>query len=206
LNSDNSKASLRVNLNNEITSWYTLKAQLSLVRQKSNRAITTTGGWPDGAGLMDLLKSPPTADLNYLGTNAAAVPGGESPGGHFNNPYIELLTKTDVSKNDYAVYNLENVFRIANGLQLVASVGSVQSLTRRQIYLPITGNGGFFQNGKGNNSMANTYSYNVNGYFLYDKVINTDHRLNAILGIEYNTQTLEMLGATTSNYNRESRL
>jgi hypothetical protein len=53
INSDNNRGSLRVNLNNEINDWYTVKGQLSFTRQKSNRAVTASRAWPNSGGLMD---------------------------------------------------------------------------------------------------------------------------------------------------------
>ncbi len=44
INSDNGRASIRANLNNEVNSWYTIRSQISIVRQKTNRAITGARG------------------------------------------------------------------------------------------------------------------------------------------------------------------
>lgn len=198
INSDNNRASLRVNLNNEVTNWYTLKGQLSLVRQKSNRAITTGHAWPNSGGLMDGLRASPLLDLNYLGNNALGVPG--FVGTYFANPYNELKSKTDISKNDYIIANVENWFKIVNGLQLVVSLGTNQNLTRRNVFMPPTTAEGRVVNGSGSNSLSNTYSYNVNAYFLYEQTLNKDHYLNTTLGVEYNDQTVEFLNTVSSGY------
>ncbi len=200
LSSDNKRGSLRANLNNDVTNWYTIKAQLSLVRQTSNRAITNSHGWPsEGGSFLDALRAAPTTELNYLGFNGAGIPG-YSGGNWFANPYNELTNKTDVSKNDYTVVNVENAFRFTKSLQLVVSLGSNQNLTRRQVFYPASTAVGHVVNGNGSNTMANTYSYNVNAYFLYDKTFKESHNLNLTLGTEYNTQTLELLNTATSGY------
>ena len=200
MSSDNKRGSLRANLNNDVTSWYTIKAQLSLVRQASNRAITNSHGWPfEGGSFLDALRASPTTPLNYLGFNGAGIPG-YSGGNWFSNPYVELTSKTDVSKNDFTVINMENWFKFTPDLQLVVSLGSNQNLTRRQVFYPPTTAVGHSVNGSGSNTMANTYSYNVNAYFLYDKTFHEDHKLNLTLGAEYNKQTVELLNTSSSGY------
>lgn len=200
LASDNKRGSLRANLNNDVTNWYTLKTQLSLVRQNANRAITNSHGWPfEGGSLFDALRASPTTDVNYLGFNGAGIPG-YSGGNWFSNPYNELTSKTDVSKNDYTIVNVENWFKVVNNLQLVVSLGSNQNLTRRQVFYPPSTAVGHSLNGSGSSTMANTYSYNVNAYFLYDKTFKENHKLNATLGVEYNNQTVEMLNTISSGF------
>jgi TonB-linked SusC/RagA family outer membrane protein len=196
--SDNKRGSLRVNLNNEINKWYTLKSQVSLTRQNARRAITASRRFPASGGLMDAFRAPPTLALDYLGTNSLGVPG--YSGNWFSNIYNELTTKKDFTKNDYSVVNLENVFKIIPDLQLVVSLGGNQNLTRRQVFLPASTGVAHNANGQGSNSTANTYSYNVNAYLAYDKSFTEDHKLNLTLGGEYNTQTLEQLGASSSGY------
>ncbi|PQA59906.1 SusC/RagA family TonB-linked outer membrane protein [Siphonobacter curvatus] len=198
INSDNNRASLRANINTDINDWYTLKGQLSFVRQKSNRAITSARAWPNSGGLLDGLKAPPTIELNYLGFNSSGIPG--YSGYYFANPYNELTSKTDVSQNDYSVINLENWFKIVKGLQLVVSLGTNQNLTRRQVFLPPTTAEGYASKGSGSSSMANTYSYNVNAYFLYEKNFAEKHYLNTTLGGEYNNQSFEQLNTISSGY------
>lgn len=198
INSDNGRGSLRVNLNNDVNNWYTVKTQLSFVRQKANRAITNSHGWPDAGGLMDGLRGSPTIAADYLGFNGAGIPG--YSGYWFANPYNELSAKTDVSKNDYSILNIENWFNIAQDLKLVVTLGGNQNLTRRQVFMPGTTSAGKAVNGRGSSTMANTYSYNVNAYFLYDKTFREDHKLNLTLGAEYNNQTMELLNTSSSGF------
>ncbi|MCO5238415.1 MAG: TonB-dependent receptor [Chitinophagaceae bacterium] len=199
ISSDNGRGSLRVNLNNDVNSWYTVKTQLSFVRQKNNRAITTGRAWPDAGGLMDGIRASPTVAKDYLGTNSWGFPG-EFAGYYFSNYYHELNGKTDISKNDYSILNIENWFNITKDLKLVVTLGGNQNLTRRQVFLPVTTAAGNGVNGKGSNTMSNTYSYNVNGYFLYEKTFQQDHKLNVTLGAEYNNQTTELLNTSSSGF------
>ena len=192
------RASIRANFNNEVNSWYRIKGQLSLVRQKSNRAITASRDWPNGSVIMDALRQPPTLDINYLGTNSAGIPGYNLL--WFANPVNELDSKTDLTINDFSVVNIENWFRLIKGLQLVVTLASNQNLTRRQIFMPASTQVGRSVNGTGSNSMANTYSYNANGYFLYEKNFNEDHKINTTLGAEYNNQVFEALNTSSSGY------
>jgi len=198
INSDNNRASLRINVNNDVTNWYTLKGQLSLVRQKSNRAITTGHAWPNSGGFMDGLRASPLIPIDYLGNNSLGVPG--FVGTYFANPYNELQSKTDISKNDYILANIENWFKIVNGLQLVVSLGTNQNLTRRNVFMPPTTAEGRVVNGSGSNSTSNTYSYNVNAYFLYEQTLKENHYINTTLGVEYNDQTVEFLNTVSSGY------
>lgn len=198
IRSDNNRGSLRANFNSDVNDWYTVKAQLSFTRQQSNRAITTSKAWPSSGGLMDGLRAVPTVAKDYAGYNSLGIPG--YSGYYFSNPYLELTSKTDLSKNDYSILNIENWFRLVKGLQLVVSGGTNQNLTRRQVFMPPVTAEGLGPNGSGSSAVANTYSYNANAYFLYEHTFQKNHYLNATLGGEYNSQTLEQLTTISSGY------
>ncbi|MCE6987789.1 TonB-dependent receptor [Dyadobacter sp. CY323] len=198
INSNNNRASLRVNLNNEINDWYSVKGQVSFSRQKTNRAVTASRAWPNSGGLMDGLRAAPTLELDYLGNNSLGVPNYQ--GYYFANPYNELTSKTDLTQSDYSILNIENYFKLADGLQLVVSLGGNQNLTRRKVFLPPSTAEGNQVKGKGSNNTSNTYSYNVNAYLQYEKTIKKDHYLNTTLGVEYNDQTVEIVNTSSSGY------
>lgn len=199
--SANQKGSFRANLNSEVNNWYSVKAQLSFVHQNTDRAFSTQMRWPTGAGLLDLIRQSPTVPVNYLGYNQFGIPGAVTA--WFGNPVIELNSKTDVVKNDYSTINIENDFNILKSLKLVVSLGGNQSLSRRQIFLDnnsVLGHVNSGNGGVGYNGVSNTYSYNVNAYFLYDRLFNDIHSVNLTLGTEYNAQTREELLAKSSGF------
>ncbi len=198
INSNNNRGSIRVNLNNEINDWYTVKGQLALTRQKSNRAVTASRAWPSSGGLMDGLRAAPTLPIDYLGNNSLGIPNYQ--GYYFSNPYNELMAKTDVTQNDYSIINIENYFRIVDGLQLVISLGGNQNLTRRKVFLPPSTAEGNPVKGRGSNNTSNTYSYNVNAYFQYEKTFRKNHYLNTTLGVEYNDQSVEFVNTNYSGF------
>ena len=198
INSDNNRASIRANLNNEVNDWYTIKGQLAFTRQKSNRAVTASRAWPSAGGLMDGLRAAPTLPIDYLGNNSLGIPNYQ--GYYFSNPYNELMAKTDVTKNDFSVINLENYFKIVKGLQLVVSVGTNQNLTRRTVFLPPSTAEGNQVKGRGSNNTSNTYSYNVNAYFQYEQTFKKNHYLNTTAGVEYNDQTVEFVNTNSSGF------
>lgn len=198
LYSQNKKGSIRANINSEVNDWYTVKAQLSFVRQNTNRAFTTQQRWPTGAGFLDLIRQPPTLPVDYLGYNQFGTPNGT--GAWFGNPVNELNTKTDVVKNDYTIINLENDFSILKSLKLVVNLGANQNLSRRLIFLDANSVLGNPTNGVGYNYLANTDGYNFNAYLSYDKLFNEIHKVDLTLGSEYNTQTLEETGANSQNF------
>jgi TonB-linked SusC/RagA family outer membrane protein len=197
--SGNKKGSIRANLNSKINNWYSIKGQFSFVRQFTDRAFSTQQRWPTGAGFLDLVRQSPTVPVDYLGFNAYGFPGNSSQF-WFGNPVNELNSKIDVVKNDYSTINIENELKILNSLKLVISLGGTQNLSRRQIFLDANTVLGQPSNGLGKNAMANTYSYNANAYFNYDKSFSDIHKLNLTLGVEYNTQTLEETGTESSNF------
>ncbi|GGB80070.1 SusC/RagA family TonB-linked outer membrane protein [Dyadobacter sediminis] len=199
IHSDNNRASLRVNLNNELNDWYNVKGQFAFTRQKSNRAVTASRAWPSSGGLMDGLRAAPTLGLDYLGNNSLGIP--DYQGYYFSNPYNELTAKTDLTQNDYSVLNIENYFKIVSGLQLVVSLGGNQNLTRRKVFLPPSTAEGNPVKGRGSNNTSNTYSYNVNAYFLFEKTFTQNHYLNATMGVEYNDQTVEFVNTSYSGFN-----
>lgn len=198
INSDNKRGSIRANLNNEINNWYTVKGQFAFTRQKSNRAVTASRAWPNAGGLMDGLRAAPTLPIDYLGKNSLGIPNYQ--GYYFANPYNELMAKSDVTQNDFSVINLENYFKIVNGLQLVVSLGSNQNLTRRNVFLPPSTAEGNQVKGRGSNNTANTYSYNVNAYLQYEQTFKKNHYLNTTAGVEYNDQVVEFVNTSSSGY------
>jgi TonB-linked SusC/RagA family outer membrane protein len=198
INSDNKRGSIRANLNNEINNWYTVKGQFAFTRQKSNRAVTASRAWPNAGGLMDGLRAAPTLPIDYLGNNSLGIPNYQ--GYYFANPYNELMAKSDVTQNDFSVINLENYFKIVNGLQLVVSLGSNQNLARRNVFLPPSTAEGNQVKGRGSNNTANTYSYNVNAYLQYEQTFKKNHYLNTTAGVEYNDQVVEFVNTSSFGY------
>jgi TonB-linked SusC/RagA family outer membrane protein len=85
-------------------------------------------------------------------------------------------------------------------LKLVVTLGGTQNLSRRQIFLDATTVLGQPKNGVGYNFLANTYGYNANAYLNYDKLFSDIHKLDLTVGAEYNAQTLEETGASSSNF------
>jgi TonB-linked SusC/RagA family outer membrane protein len=199
INSNNDRASLRINLNNEVNDWYNVKGQFSFSRQKTNRAVTASRAWPSSGGLMDGLRAAPTLEIDYLGNNSLGIPNYQ--GYYFSNPYNELMAKTDVTQSDYSILNIENYFKLAEGLQLVVSLSGNQNLTRRKVFLPPSTAEGNAVKGKGSNNTANTYSYNFNSYLQYEKTFRKNHYLNTTLGVEYNDQTVEFVNTNYSGFN-----
>lgn len=198
INSDNVRASLRANLNSELNDWYTVKAQLAFTRQNTDRAVTASRAWPSSGGLMDGLRAAPTLPVDYKGLNSLGIPNYQ--GFYFSNPFNELTDKTDATKNDYSIINIENYFKLVKGLQFVVSLGSNQNLTRRSVFLPPTTAEGNAVGGRGSNNTSNTYSYNVNAYFLYEQTFKKNHYLNTTMGVEYNKQTVEFVNTTSSGF------
>lgn len=200
LGAKNVRGSVRANVNSDVNSWYTIKAQLSLVRQNTARAVSDGKGYPATDGpILDALRASPIVSKNYAGFDGEGIPGFQD-GNYFSNPYTELQLKTDNLLNDYTVVNFENQFKFSKDLQLVVSLGSNQNLTRRQQYFPVTTGEGYSQNGTGSNNMANTYSYNVNAYLNYNKTFSHGHELNLTGGVEYNNQSLELLNTSSSGF------
>ncbi|TDE15446.1 SusC/RagA family TonB-linked outer membrane protein [Dyadobacter psychrotolerans] len=198
INSLNKRGSIRANLNNEVNNWYTIKGQLAFTRQNSDRAVTASRAWPSSGGLMDGLRAAPTLPLDYLGNNSLGIPGYQ--GYYFSNPYNELMAKSDVTKNDYSIINLENYFKIVPGLQLVVSLGTNQNLTRRNVFLPPSTAEGNQVKGRGSNNTSNTYSYNANAYLLYEQTYRKNHYLNATAGVEYNDQVVDFVNTNSSGF------
>jgi TonB-linked SusC/RagA family outer membrane protein len=198
LASDNSRGSLRANLNNEVNKWYTIKAAISFVRQTTNRAVTSQHGWPSSGGLLEDIRQAPTIPLDYLGYNSAGIPGYVNY--WFGNPIVESKSRTDILKNDFSIINIENWFSLTKDLKLVVNLGANHNLSRRQVFLDANTVEGNNTNGVGSNSTSNTYSYNTNAYLVLDKQFNSIHRLNLTLGGEYNNQIVELLNTTSTGF------
>lgn len=200
IGSDLKRASVRASINSEVNNWYTINAQVSLVRQNSTRGVSSNGGWPDGGGLLETFRASPLYHLDDVGPKVPnPIPGGGE--GFFSNPLIRQTDKSDLSKNDYTVLNIGNLFQLIPGLKLSVNIGSVQNLTRRLAFFPKTVAEGFYANGVGDYSNSNTYSYNANAYLQYDKLIHNYHKVNLTLGTEYTKDDLETLFARNSGFN-----
>ncbi len=200
LGASNRRGTVRANVNSEVNNWYTIKAQMSIVRQNTARAISDGKGYPSTDGpILDALRASPTVAANYQGFDGEGIPG-YVDGNYFSNPATELVQKIDNLISDYTIVNFENDFKIAKDLQFVVSLGSNQNLTRRQQFFPPTTAEGYSSNGTGSNNTANTYSYNVNAYLNYNKTFNQDHQLNVTAGVEYNKETVELLNTSSSGF------
>lgn len=198
--SGNVRGTVRANINSDVNKWYTLKAQFSLVRQKTQRAMSDGLGFPATDGpILDALRASPIVNTSYTGFDGEGIPG-YVDGNYFSNPLEDLLDKTDNTFSDNTVVNFENDFKIMKDLQFVVTLGSNQSLSRRQQFFPNTTAEGYSTNGQGVNNMANTYSYNVNAYLNYNKMFGNDHELNLTGGVEYNKTTDELLYTSSSGY------
>jgi len=200
ITAQNNRASVKANVNSQVNDWYSIKAQLSLVRQTTHRAISDSKSYPSGDGpILDALRASPIVPVDYLGFNGEGIPG-FTDGNYFSNPVVELQQKTDQVLNDYNIVNFENDFKITHDLQLVVNLGSNQNLSRRQLFFPATTAEGYGVNGTGSNNMANTYSYNFNAYLNYNKAFDQNNVLNITGGTEYNKETLEELNTTSSGF------
>lgn len=196
----NRRGTVRANVTSDVNNWYTVKAQLSIVRQNTARAVSDGRGYPGTAGpVLDALRASPTVAANYSGFDGEGIPG-YTDGNFFSNPVTEEEFKTDNLISDYSIVNFENDFKITKDLQFVVSLGSNQNLTRRQQFFPPTTAPGYSANGSGSNNTANTYSYNVNAYLNYNKIFHKDHELNLTAGVEYNKETVELLNTSSSGF------
>lgn len=200
IGSQNKRATVRANVNSEVNDWYSIKAQLSIVRQKTQRAMSTGLGFPSTDGpIMDALRASPNITTSYTGFNGEGIPG-YLDGNYFSNPVKDLLDKTDNLFSDFTVVNFENDFKINKDLQIVVNLGSNHNLSRRQQFFPNTTAEGYTTNGQGVNNSANVYSYNINAYLNYNKNIKDIHQLNLTAGVEYNKSTQELLSTASSGY------
>ncbi|MBL4675558.1 MAG: TonB-dependent receptor [Mucilaginibacter sp.] len=198
--SQNNRASIRANINSDVTPWYTIRGQLSLSKQNTARAVSSSRSFPDNGGvILDALRASPIAPLDYFGYNGEGIPG-FSGGYIFSNPLTELTQKTDKTLNDFTIVNFENVFKIIPGLQLNINLGSNQTLSRRQLFYPPVTAIGSIPKGTGSYNTSNTNSYNVNAYLNYIKDFDGGHNLNVTTGVEYNKQIVEVLNTSTSGY------
>ncbi|SEM84358.1 TonB-linked outer membrane protein, SusC/RagA family [Mucilaginibacter gossypiicola] len=200
LASQNNRASLRANLSSDVNNWYTVKAQLSLTRQKTSRAITLSNGFPGSDGvILDALRASPIVAVDYSGFNGEGIPG-FTDGNIFSNPVTELQQKTDNLYSDFTIANIENDFKIAKGLKLIVNLGTNQNLSHREVFFPATTASGYNTNGSGINNISNTYNYNANAYLDYRREFKGGHNVNITGGVEYNHNTVEMLNTSTSGY------
>ena len=200
LGSKNNRGSVRANVSSEVNNWYSVKAQLSAVRQNTARAISDSRGFPASDGpILDALRASPIVAVDYAGFNGPGIPN-YLEGNYFANPYTTLLDKTDQLNGDYTVVNFENNFKLAPGLQFVLSAGGNQSLSRRIQYFPVTTAQGYSQNGTGSNFTSNTDSYNVNAYLNYVNTFNQVHDINLTGGVEYNKEQLQVVNTSSSGF------
>jgi len=198
IGSDNRKGNLHLSMRNDINNWYSNKIFLDFSRQFTNRAISTSRGFPSEDGpILDALRATPYFPLDYHGVDGGGRGITQTP---FNNPYLDLTKKTDILKNDYSNLNLENDFYITKFLTLQCNLGSTNVTSRRQVFFPSDVEDGNQTNGKATSGYSITYTINGNAYLTFIKKIAEKHSLNATFGAEYYEETLEQLGTYAAGF------
>ncbi len=193
--SDNTRGSVRVNLNTTVKPWYDIRTQVSATMTKLTRATTETGGWPySGGPIFDALRASPLHQNNSsaLGETPDVV-GGVSLGQYpFVSPVQELLDKTDNTYNNQLLANIENVFYLNSkrNLELHAIAGATLQNSAREINFPAWLGSGRTYNGLAMQTQANTQSFNSSVYINHKAAIN-EHEFASTGGVEYTDVVLK---------------
>lgn len=178
-NSDFTRHSLRLNLDQTFSSY--VKAGLGLSFSNVNNNNVSTGSGSSGAEKLNMLQAA------YL--FAPDVPVKDEEGVYsrsynamISNPasFLEITDKSEVTR---ITINPTVELSLLKELSFKAVGGFDRQMTSRNFYLPITANNYQLPDGMAQLSQGKADNYSAEGYFTYNNVFNRIHRLTAVAGV-----------------------
>jgi TonB-linked SusC/RagA family outer membrane protein len=196
-NSGITSGDLRVNINHELT-------------DKLSLALSLTGFISDGQFSQDGSRSPgPSSYVASLLKYKPMIESGFDDDDNDleqSNPYSWINDFDDLSKEKRFIGNISLTYKLPiEGLKYVLQFGGNTRYKERRRFYGITTFPGQNANGKLAVSSLNSTSYQLNNLLQYNKNINKNNRINAVLGITYdakesNNEIFEVSDFTTLKF------
>ncbi|MCF8231041.1 MAG: TonB-dependent receptor [Bacteroidales bacterium] len=181
--SDFQRYSFRANLEKDVSDRLKVGSHLSMSHTKSNVVGSDTqGGFFPGVVNTSLVISP-TMDVydedgNYTITDPVAE-------GWYNNPVAVTRERDAVNKIKKLMGDAYAEYTLLDALTLKSSLGVDITQQVQDMYTPRFIYEGSWNNGQARYATNNYEMFNFENTLTYDKQINEQHKLNALLGFSY---------------------
>ncbi|WP_052958628.1 TonB-dependent receptor [Maribacter thermophilus] len=195
-NSDVTRGSVRVNLDQELKSWLKMGVNLQLSRNETN-SVNVDNGYRGTSMLSAAASAPPTLPLydeEGLPTQIGQVYNFGSA--DMRNPLLFTYSK-NLSFSNSALANTTFDFQISPSLSFKTLLGLQYRHLRNEQFNPIV-----YENDRGSAQEQNNYfnSFLTENVLTYSKTFNEKHSLNIIGGATYQTQMNRYSGIYVSGF------
>jgi TonB-linked SusC/RagA family outer membrane protein len=189
------RGSLRINLDQEITSRFTASGRISLSRSVNNQVS-------ESSVILYALQAPPilgvyNEDGSYV--NAASLkpyPFSPSSG---DNPVALAEEQLNRRRFDRVLANISGDYKITEGLNLKISLGVDALNGKYDVYNPRTIESGL-PAGSGSRTMAATTSFLNENILTFNKDLRENDHLNVVAGITWQQEQNESMSSSASGF------
>lgn len=197
LNSGFTRASLRVNLDKNVTKRLSIGNSLQISRAWNNQQVTdiTRGGVVNGSLVFSPtlpVRDPQTGQFTF---DNSSVPGSQQVGNPVQDA-LETLNRTVTNRMLGSVYA---EYGILTGLRLRTSFGVDYQAGRRDFYAPSTNNRGRNAFGSALVEKKDVISPVSTVTLTYDRTFGTN-QITLLAGYESQTQTVDFLQSSATNF------
>ena len=197
LNSGFTRASLRVNLDKNVTKRLSIGNSLQISRAWNNQQVTdiTRGGVVNGSLVFSPtlpVRDPQTGQFTF---DNSSVPGSQQVGNPVQDA-LETLNRTVTNRMLGSVYA---EYSILTGLRLRTSFGVDYQAGRRDFYAPSTNNRGRNAFGSALVEKKDVISPVSTVTLTYDRTFGTN-QITLLAGYESQTQTVDFLQSSATNF------
>lgn len=201
----------RINLDHKVNNWLSLGINVNLVRSLNDR-ITNDNGFATPLQIVALTPITPIIDPRTGKLSGASDPArANNPGGpNTNYPvyYNPLLSVDGAFYHTTVSRSIGNVYgqaQLMKGLIFRTEFGIDQlSQLEDAYYGPVTERNNGYPEGGGFTTNDMLLNITTNNFFRYNKLINEDHDLEALLGMSYQKQDVFSTTGTAEAFPSEA--
>ncbi|WP_209147921.1 MULTISPECIES: SusC/RagA family TonB-linked outer membrane protein [Chitinophaga] len=198
INSGYGRGSVRMNLDQEVSSRLKLSSSFTVTRSKA-RSVNTDGDGGGGAGVVyGALNFSPTVPI-YAADGSYTL--NNRPGGIIiSNPVSMAMETKDNTTLTRMLGNVSGEYKIMEGLYFKTLFGANLNYNKNNFYIPRTVYAGLAANGRAS-IYSSQYGEWLNENTLnYRTTINSIHKLNVLAGYTYQAANFEDVRANAQNF------
>ncbi|MET4141052.1 TonB-dependent receptor [Pedobacter sp. UYP1] len=197
-NSDFNRGSVRVNLDQQLSSKFKFSNSLTVTNSKSNSVATDGDGGGNGGVVYGALFFSPTVPVydaqgDYTMNNR--------PGALLiSNPLALAKERTNIELKTRLLGNTSLEYKIIEGLTLKTMFGANMAFNKTNFYLPRTVYSGLATNGRAEITNSRYFEWLNENTLTYKKVISKIHSFNFLVGYTFQNASFEDVKASAQNF------
>ncbi|SHK84097.1 TonB-linked outer membrane protein, SusC/RagA family [Chitinophaga jiangningensis] len=199
INSGYKRGTVRFNLTRDISKKVRLGINSSISYNTQGLAAINSNGGSTGGTLLDAMRiSPvgpvynPDGSYTFVGANADLL-------SQIGNPVANAMLNTDKQKEMRTFANMFGEWEIIKGLKLRSTLGGEYRTAREDIFHPTTTYWGAQDKGLASIESRVAYNYLTEHTLTYDKAINKNNAITALVGYTYQLWRTEGSTNTINN-------